>query len=159
GEVDYLKSVGAASVGFYATASDWRTITGGTSSFAGYQSWIPGAASLSQAQANCAGGGITGGGVALTQDPSGGFRSGYRCAATSPSLSFATAAQALTAGSSSSQISVALPQATSAATLITVTSTSGAGGLAPSAAGPWSSSLVLSVPAGSTSSGGFYYTD
>jgi hypothetical protein len=159
GEADYLKSVGAASVGFYATPSDWRTITGGTSSFAAFPSWVPGAGSLSQAQANCAGGGVTGGGVALTQYPSGGFDADYRCGVTSPSLSFASAPQTLTAGSSSGPISVALPQASSAATSITVTSSSGAGRFAPSASGPWSSSLVLSVPPGSTSSGGFYYTD
>src|SRR5205807_4571204 len=80
GELDYLKSVGAASVGFYATASDWQTITGGTGSFADYQSWLPGASSLAQAQANCNGAGVTGGGVALTPYPSGGFDGDYRCA-------------------------------------------------------------------------------
>jgi hypothetical protein len=159
GEVDYLRSVGAASVGFYSTASDWQSITGGTSSFAAYQSWMPGASSLSEAQANCSGGGVTGGGVALTQYPSGGFDGDYRCAAPSSSLSFVGAPQTLTAGSPSGAASVALPQASSSATSITLTSSSTAGSFAASAGGPWSSSLTLSIPAGSTSSSSFYYRD
>jgi hypothetical protein len=161
GEADYLKSVGAASVGFYATASDWQTITGATTSFAAYASWLPGASSLAQAQANCNGAGVTGGGIALTQYPSGGFDGDYRCAAPapSPSLSFASAPQTLTAGSPSAPMSVALSQAVSSATSVTLTSSSSGGGFATSSAGPWSSSLTASVPAGSTASGGFYYRD
>jgi hypothetical protein len=159
GEVDYLKSVGVGSVGFYSTSADWQTITGGTSSFAAYQSWMPGAGSLSQAQANCAGGGVTGGGVALTQYPSNGFDADYQCAAPGPSLSFGSAAQTLTAGTPSGTMSVALPRASSSATTITVTSSSASGGFATSQSGPWSPSLTLSVAAGSTSSAGFYYTD
>src|SRR5205085_12309962 len=91
GEVDYLKSVGAASVGFYSTASDWQTITGGTSSFSAYPSWVPGASTLTQAQANCTGPGFTGGGVALTQYPYSGFDADYQCGAPSPTLSFNSA--------------------------------------------------------------------
>jgi hypothetical protein len=159
GELDYLRSVGAASVGFYSTTSDWQTITGGTSSFSAYQSWMPGASSLSEAQANCIGGGVTGGGVALTQYPSNGFDADYRCGAPAPSLSFSGAPQTLAAASSSGPISVALPQAASSATSITLTSSSAAGGFATGPGGPWSSSLTLSVPAGSTSTASFYYRD
>jgi hypothetical protein len=159
GEVDYLRSAGAASVGFYATPSDWQTITGSTSSFAAYRSWIPGASSLSQAQANCAGGGITGGGVALTQYPSNGFDADYQCGAPAPSVSFASASQTLIAGGASSPMTVALSQSTSSATTIALSSSSAAGTFATSPSGPWSSSLTVSVPAGTTTSAGFYYSD
>lgn len=158
GEVDYLSSVGAGSIGFYSSSSDWQTITGGTTSFAAYQSWMPGASTLSQAQASCTGGGVTGGGVALAQYPYNGFDADYRCAAPAPSLSFATAPQTLTAGSSSGPMSVALPQASSSVTAVSVTSSSNNGSLATSPSGPWSSSLTLSVPAGSTRAS-FYYDD
>jgi hypothetical protein len=159
GEADYLTSVGAASVGFYSTSSDWQTITGGTSSFAAYRSWVPGAGSLSQAQADCAGNGFTGGGVALTQYPAGGFDGDYQCATASTSLSVTTAPQTLTAGSPSGAITVALPAASSSATTVTLTSGSGSGTFATSPSGPWSSSLSLTVAAGSTATASFYYTD
>jgi hypothetical protein len=159
GEVDYLKSVGAASVGFYGTPSDWQAITGGTSSFAAYKSWIPGATTLSQAQSNCTGGGITGGGVALTQYPSSGFDADYQCGAPAQSLSFATAPQALTAAIPSGPMSVSVPQATSSATTVTLSSSSSAGTFAASPSGPWSSSITVSVPAGSMASSSFYYSD
>jgi hypothetical protein len=159
GEADYLTSVGAASVGFYANTSDWQTITGNTTAFSGYKSWVPGASTLSQAQANCVGGGITGGGVALTQYPSNGFDGDYQCGTPSPSLSFASAPQTLTAGSSSGPMSVALSQAPSSTTSVTLTTSSTGGGFATGPSGPWSSSLTLSVAAGSSTSGSFYYTD
>jgi hypothetical protein len=159
GEIDYLKSAGTASVGFYSTPSDWQTITGGTTAFAAYESWMPGASTQSQAQANCAGGGVTGGGVALTQYPFNGFDADYQCGAPPASLSFAGTPQTLTAGASSGPMSVALPHASSSATSVTLTSSSSAGSFATSPSGPWSSSLMLSVPAGSTSSASFYYTD
>jgi hypothetical protein len=159
GEVDYLTSVGAARIGFYSTASNWQTITGGTASFAAYNSWMPGASTLSQAKANCAGGGVTGGGVTLTQYPLNGFDADYQCGAPAPSLSFTSAPQTLTAGSSSGPMTVSLPQASSSATSITVASNSSAGSFATSSSGPWSSSLTLAVAAGSASSASFYYTD
>jgi hypothetical protein len=159
GEADYLTSVGAASVGFYANTSDWQTITGNTAAFSGYRSWVPGASTLSQAQADCVGGGITGGGVALTQYPSGGFDGDYQCATPSSTLSFSTAPQTLTAGSPSGAITVSLSQMSSSASTITLASSSSAGSFATSPSGPWSTSLTMSVPAGSTSSPSFYYSD
>ena len=159
GEVNYLKSVAVASVGFYSTSSDWQTITGGTTSFAAYQSWMPGAASLTEAQANCAGSGVTGGGVALTQYPYNGFDADYQCAAPGSSMSFSSAPQTLTAGVPSGPMSVTLSRASTSATTITITSSSPAASFATTQSGPWSSSLTLSVPAGSTSSGSFYYSD
>jgi hypothetical protein len=159
GEVDYLKSVGAASVGFYSTFSDWQTITGNTTSFAAYKSWIPGASTLSQAQANCGGGGVTGGGVALTQYPSNGFDADYQCATAAASLAFASAPQTLTAGGWSGPMSISLPQAPSSTTSITLTTSSTAGGFATSTTGTPASSLTVSVAGGSTTSSSFYYTD
>jgi hypothetical protein len=158
GELDYLNSVGAVAVGFYSSASDWQTITAGTTGFVFSPSWLAGASSLSDAQSRCGGSGFTGGGVALVQYPSGGFDADYRCAA-QPALAFATPAQTLTAGASSAPISLRLSQPPSGALTISVTSSSTAGSFSTSAAGPWSASLALPIAAGATSSAGFYYTD
>jgi hypothetical protein len=56
-------------VGVYSTSAQWGTITGGTSlgTLAGIPDWIPGARSLSGAQANCKLASFTGGRVAVTQ--------------------------------------------------------------------------------------------
>ena len=158
GEADYLSSVGAASVGFYANSSDWQTITGNTSSFAAYRSWVPGAGSLTQAQADCSGAGFTGGGVALTQFPSGGFDGDYQCAAASALLSFTSAPQSVTAGGSSGSITVAIPQAASTGTSVSVTSSSATGTFATSQSGPYGSAFSVTIPAGSTTAS-FYYSD
>lgn len=159
GEVDYLKSVGAASVGFYATQSDWQSVTGSTSNFAAYKSWIPGASTLSQAQANCSGSGVTGGGIALAQYPSGGFDADYQCAAPGPSISFSSAPQTLEAGRPSGPMTVAVSQAPSSSTTVSLSSSSGAGTFAASPNGPWSSSMTVSLAAGSKTSTSFYYSD
>ena len=158
GEVDYFNSVGAAGVGFYASQSDWQTITGDTTSFATDPSWLPGASSFSDAQSRCGGGGFTGGGIALVQYLSGGFDGDYHCVA-QPALSFATAAQTLTAGASSGPLRLQLSQPASAAISINVSSTSAAGSFSTSSAGPWSASLALPTAAGATSSASFYYRD
>jgi hypothetical protein len=159
GEVDYLKSVGAASVGFYSTASDWQTITAGTSNFSAYPSWVPGASTLTQAQANCAGQGFTGGGVALTQYPYNGFDGDYQCGAPSATLSFTSNSQKLTAGSPSSAMTVGLSQAPSSTIFVTLASSSSAGSYATSPSGQWSWSLTLTVSPNSTTTSSFYYRD
>lgn len=79
GGVDYLESVGAASVGFYSAPLMWDDITGGTSAFAGHPTWVAGASTLKGAQARCIGSGFTGGGVALAQFPYKGFDGNIRC--------------------------------------------------------------------------------
>jgi hypothetical protein len=56
-------------------------------------------------------------------------------------------------------MTVKLSQALSSATTITLCSSSASGRFATSPSGPWSSSLTLSVPAGSTTSAAFYYSD
>ena len=80
GAVEYLGSVvHVASLGFYSTSYQWGVITGGTSAFSGYPSWVAGASDAAGANANCAGPGFTGGGVALAQYVSGGFDADVRC--------------------------------------------------------------------------------
>ncbi len=72
GMIAGLTAAGATVVGAYSTASQWTQITGGTTTAAagtlfGMPDWIPGARSLSGAQANCALPSFTAGTVALTQ--------------------------------------------------------------------------------------------
>jgi hypothetical protein len=64
-----LQQAGASSAGIYSTSAQWGTITGATSlgTLAGIPDWIPGARSLSGAQANCSLASFTGGRVAVTQ--------------------------------------------------------------------------------------------
>jgi uncharacterized membrane protein len=94
--------VGAASVGFYSSSADWQSITGGTASFLAFKGWMPGAQSLSEAQANCARPGVTGGGVAIAQYPAGGFDGDYRCPPATPNflLAASPATQTLVPGQS-----------------------------------------------------------
>ena len=157
GEVDYLGSVGAAAVGFYSSSADWQTITGGTTVFAADPAWLAGAGSLSDAQSRCGGSGFTGGGIALVQYPSGGFDADYRCSA-QPTLAFASPPETLSAGAVSGAITVQLPQPASVPVTISVNSTSAAGSFSTSTGGPWSASLSLTIPAG-TSARSFYYKD
>ncbi|HET9733369.1 MAG TPA: hypothetical protein VFP54_11905 [Acidimicrobiales bacterium] len=71
GMIAGLQAAGATTVGAYSTSSQWNSITGGTSSGSGslyrIPDWIPGARSLSAAQANCTQPSFTGGTVALAQ--------------------------------------------------------------------------------------------
>lgn len=100
GAVDYLRSQGVPTVGFYATSGDWSAITGGytvgtQSSYASYWAsywgpgftttgiaaapdWVTGAAGYADATANCANS-FTGGTVALSQYPLNGYDGDYAC--------------------------------------------------------------------------------
>ncbi|MFL5798331.1 MAG: hypothetical protein ACJ77A_10420 [Actinomycetota bacterium] len=158
GEADYLGSVGVAGVGFYASPSNWQSITGGTTAFSAYPSWVPGAGTLADAQSKCGGTGATGGPVALAQYLSGGFDGDYQCVA-QPGLSFSGSPQTLTAGTASVPISVQLSQAPSGSIAVTVTSNSTTGLFSTTAQGPWSATLTLTVPAGASSTGTFSYVD
>jgi hypothetical protein len=158
GEADYLSSVGAAQVGFYATAGDWQTITGSTTAFANSPSWLPGASSLADAESRCGGAGITGGGVALTQFVSGGFDNDYRCVA-QPALQFASGSQTLQAGNPSAPISIRLGQAAGSDLSVTIGSSASSGSFSTSPSGPWTSTITLPVAAGAASTAGFYYQD
>ncbi|HEX2221907.1 MAG TPA: hypothetical protein VHK06_05230 [Candidatus Limnocylindria bacterium] len=79
GAVDYLESVGVASVGFYSTGYQWGVITGGTRTFADHASWVAGARTLQGARRNCTATGFTGGAVVYTQYFANGFDADYRC--------------------------------------------------------------------------------
>ena len=159
GEADYLASVGAASVGFYSSPANWSSITGGTTAFATYKTWLAGAGTQSTAQSACSGAGFTGGGVGLSQYASGGFDADVDCTP-SPALTFGTASQTLTAGSASAGMVVQLPAAAGAPVSVQVSSSSSQGSFATDAASAtWSPTVTLQIPAGQTSSAAFYYRD
>lgn len=95
GAIDYLGSVvQVSSLGFYSTSYQWGVITGGSTAFRAYPSWVAGAASASGAAANCAGPGFTGGSVTLAQYPSGGFDADLRCSTSTPVLTTITVSPA-----------------------------------------------------------------
>jgi hypothetical protein len=79
GAADYLTAAGAASVGFYSVGAMWQEITGGTTVFAAYPSWVAGAITLRGAKANCGDPAFTGGWVDMTQYFAKGFDADYRC--------------------------------------------------------------------------------
>jgi len=79
GAVDYLTSVGAASVGIYSSPRMWGQVAGGSSDFASLPSWVAGASTLKSATSGCAGPGLTGGEIQLTQYLSKGFDADYPC--------------------------------------------------------------------------------
>lgn len=80
GAVAYLQSVAPAGIGIYSTQYQWNQITGGTTVFANYPSWVAGATTARQAASKCGGSGFTGGGgVALAQYFAKGFDADLRC--------------------------------------------------------------------------------
>jgi hypothetical protein len=78
-------------------------------------------------------------------------------------LAFSTPAQTIPAGSPSAAMSVALvtssglPVSTPTTLVVTLSSSSPQGTFATSPTGPWSSTLTLTIAAGTGSTGGFYY--
>jgi len=79
GEIDYLKTQGVSTVGFYANSSDWQTITGNTTTFSAYPSWRAGGGSQTGAQSYCATAGFTGGPTKYSQYTAGGYDADVRC--------------------------------------------------------------------------------
>jgi hypothetical protein len=79
GEVAYLQSQNATSVGFYANASDWQAITGNTAVFSALASWHAGSGSKRTAQSRCGTTGVTGGPTKYSQYSSGGYDADVRC--------------------------------------------------------------------------------
>ena len=82
-----------------------------------------------------------------------------------PALSFTTAPQTIAAGVASGPMTLALltsagtPQIANAPVPITLSSNSPRGGFSTSAAGPFTSTLALTIPAGLNVVGPFYYQD
>ena len=79
GMVAYLQSMNTAGIGFYSTQYQWNQITGGSSDFSAYPSWVAGASSPRQAVGICSAKGFTGGRVALVQYLAGGFDADLLC--------------------------------------------------------------------------------
>jgi hypothetical protein len=79
GAVDYLGSVGAASVGIYSSPRMWTQVVGSSTAFASLPSWVAGASTLKGARNGCDGPGLTGGPIQLTQYLSSGFDADYLC--------------------------------------------------------------------------------
>jgi len=75
------------------------------------------------------------------------------------SLSFTTAAQTLVAGQSSAAMQLGVSAAPSSSLSTVLSSDSPRGQFATSSSGPWSSTLAVTIPAGKTLSGNFYYKD
>ena len=81
GAVAYLQSMDTAGIGFYSNQYQWNQITGGTSVFSGYPSWVAGAGSAREAVADCSAKGFTGGRVAMAQYHAVGFDGDFLCQA------------------------------------------------------------------------------
>ncbi|MDE3222288.1 MAG: hypothetical protein KGL79_02515, partial [Acidobacteriota bacterium] len=98
GELAYFTSVGVSALGVYATGLQWHAIVGNPAvSFATIQAWMPGYATLAQAQAACLGPSFLGGRVAMIQYPSGGLDGDLACSL----ISGPTSASVSVAGSAS----------------------------------------------------------
>jgi hypothetical protein len=159
GEFDYLKSAGAASVGFYSPASNWQTITGGTSAFATAPAWAPGASSQTDAQARCSAAGASGGPTMLVQFSSTSGTADLSCVPL-PALTFsADSPSKVGVGKPSRPIVVVLPQAAAAPTLVAFTSSTSGGNFATATSGPWSPSLVVTVSAGAARAPAVFFKD
>ena len=84
---------------------------------------------------------------------------------TQPGLTFATAPQTISAGAPSAAMSLTLgtssglPVTTPIPLVVTLSSSSPQGGFSTTTAGPWSSTLSLTIAAGTGTSPGFYYLD
>jgi hypothetical protein len=84
---------------------------------------------------------------------------------TQPVLSFTTPPQTIAAGAPSGPISLALlttagtPQNATSTLTVTVSSSSAQGQFSTAPAGPWTSTLTLTIPAGTNAAGPFYYQD
>ncbi|MHB2028996.1 MAG: hypothetical protein ACYCPT_09290, partial [Acidimicrobiales bacterium] len=80
GELAYFASAGVASMGIYSTGYQWNAIMNATGdAFASVQAWVPGYATLAQAQAACTSPSFLGGRVSMIQYPSNGLDGDYAC--------------------------------------------------------------------------------
>jgi predicted enzyme related to lactoylglutathione lyase len=120
GELDYLRSVGAAQVGIYTAPAAWASITANTLLFAGLPTWVPGAAILQDAQTRCAGTGSSGGPIQLVQFPLSGFTADYACPVPPASLSFTGVPKLLVAGTPSGPLAAVASSAPATALSVTL---------------------------------------
>ncbi len=88
GELAAFSNLGVASVGIYSYPALWTAITGPSASgFSAVPVWMPGPATLSGAEADCASASFTGARVAMIQYPSGSYDGDYVCGLLSTPLS------------------------------------------------------------------------
>jgi hypothetical protein len=78
---------------------------------------------------------------------------------TQEALSIKPGPQTLTAGEVSAAMRVSLPSEPESAVSVSLSTSSGAGGFSTSAGGPWNPTLEVTISAGATESGAFYYRD
>jgi hypothetical protein len=157
GEVDYLKSVGAATVGFYAPPAAWATVIGSSTMFSAQPFWLPGAASFADAQARCARTAPNGGQISLVQFPqSSSVNADLVCAAV---LTLHGTPAKTAAGKPSPPLTVRVAAASTAPVTISLTSSSATGHFSLAPAGPWMPTLALPIHAGALTSESFYYQD
>jgi hypothetical protein len=159
GEVDYLRSVGAAQIGVYSTSAAWASVTGSTLVFAGLPAWVSGAASLQEAQSVCTGRAFNGAAIQLVQFPLSGFSGDYACPAAPLPVSFTGMQKLLVAGVPSGPLRIVAASASGSALTATLTSSSPAGRFSMATAGAWSKALAVSIAPGQTASPIFLYRD
>ncbi len=110
GELAFLSGRGIHTVGVYSTSYQWGEIAGATgTTFAAYDAWLPGYASLAEAQTACTYPAFTGGRTAMIQYSSNALDGDYIC----PLISAPNTASATVAASATftDQLSVAGEQA------------------------------------------------
>lgn len=158
GEVDFLRSAGASSVGVYASPADWLAITSGSTAFSALPLWLPGATTRDDADSRCSQQSPTGAPIALVQFPATGAGGDVDCA-TVPVLTFAVTPPAAHAGTPTRMLVVRLPAPAGTALSVTFTTSSSGGGFATTASGPWQRTLSVPVVAGARQAAGVYYRD
>jgi hypothetical protein len=151
GETDFFRSVGVAGIGFDSNDAAWGDITGHTTAFSSYPSWTPGATSAQDAETFCGRAGLTLGGIAIVQFPTGGFDGDIRCALR-PSLLLQTTGSTTHAGAVV-PLGIRLSAAAASSATIALSSSSRTGRFATSAGAVWSRGLSLTLagsPSGQT---------
>ena len=105
GELAYFASASVTAVGIYSTGHQWNAIMGNAgNAFASTQAWVPGYATVAQAQIACASPSFLGGRVSMIQYPSNGLDGDFACGLISGPTSSSSAVA--NASSFSAQLSV-----------------------------------------------------
>jgi hypothetical protein len=79
GEVDALRNLGVNRLGFYSSHYQWTKITGGSTAFAAYPSWLAGGRTLKGARQLCTRPAFTGGATVMAQYFAAGFDADLPC--------------------------------------------------------------------------------
>jgi len=139
GELAAFASLGVTSVGIYSYPALWTAITGPSASgFSAVPVWMPGPATLSGAETDCASPSFTGARVAMIQYPSGSYDGDYVCGLLSTPVS--TGVSAADAASFTDQIVTTNEDGT-----VTYVQTSGSPQLIVSSSGAVTTSGALAI--------------